>query len=89
MPFSSPNRSQRITRTFTELGFNVGKVPEDLWASMISYYNNNADMYHREEWENKGVHVNWWEVDAHMIGMPWRLKGYWQSRLMKMVEAWS
>jgi len=24
-----------------------------------------------------------------MIGMPWRLKRYWQSRLMKLVEAWT
>ena len=107
-------RSQRIKRTYTELGFSTGRVPgeleqekslcrllihhhyyictscvssyltirpllrsyiADLWTSFISYYNNNAEMYSREEWESKAaVHVNWWEVDAFMIGMPWRLK---------------
>ena len=83
------NRAHRVKRTFSELGFQVGRVPDDLWSSIISYYNNNAHNYHREEWERKGVHVNWWEVDAYMIGMPWKLKKYWQSRLMKLVEAWT
>ena len=84
------DRAHRVKRTFTELGFNVGKVPDDLWTSLISYYNNNKEMYAREEWESKNaVHVNWWEVDAFMIGMPWRLKKYWQSRLMELVERWT
>lgn len=83
------DRAHRVKRTFTELGFSVGRVPADLWTSLISYYNNNAEMYAREEWESKGVHVNWWEVDAFMIGMPWRLKRYWQTRLMRLVESWT
>ena len=83
------DRAHRVKRTFTELGFSKGRVPDDLWSSIISYYNNNAEMYAREEWDKKGVHVNWWEVDAFMIGMPWRLKRYWQTRLMKLVELWT
>ena len=83
------NRAHRVKRTFSELGFQVGRVPDDLWSSIVSYYNNNELNFHREEWERKGVHVNWWEVDAYMIGMPWKLKKYWQSRLMKLVEAWT
>ena len=84
------DRAHRVKRTFTELGFNVGRVPDDLWTSLITYYNNNEMNFHNEEWMKKGgVHVNWWEVDAYMIGIPWRLKRYWQTRLMKMVEVWS
>ena len=36
----------------------MGQVPDDLWSSIVSYYNNNQLSYHREEWERKGVHVN-------------------------------
>lgn len=82
-------RSKRVTRTFTELGFDKGRLPDDLWSSMSSYYYNNRNNKVREEWENKGMFVNWWEHDAYMIGMPWGLKRYWQSRLKHLVEAWS
>ena len=84
------DRAHRVKRTFTELGFAVGRVTDDLWASIVTYYNANEMNFHNEEWMKKGgVHVNWWEVDAYMIGIPWRLKRYWQSRLMKLVESWS
>jgi len=32
--------------------------------------------------------VNWWEHDPFLIGMPWGLKGYWQSRLRELVQNW-
>jgi hypothetical protein len=35
------DRAHRIQRTFTEFGFNKGKLPNDLWASISSYYYNN------------------------------------------------
>jgi hypothetical protein len=43
-----------------------------------------------EEWStgNKGYFVNWWEVTPYMIGIPWNLKRYWQSRLKDMVAKW-
>ncbi len=34
------------------------------------------------------VHVNWWEVDPLMVGMPWKLKWLWQLRLRQLVEKW-
>jgi len=83
------SRSRRVTRTFTELGFNKGRLPNDLWGSMNAYYYNNRNRKVREEWESKGPFVNWWEVDAFMIQMPWFLKRKWQSRLKQLVEAWS
>jgi hypothetical protein len=82
-------RSRRVTRTFTELGFNKGRLPDDLWGSINAYYYNNKNRMVREEWESKGPFVNWWEVDAFMIQMPWNLKRVWQSRLKVLVEAWS
>ena len=81
-------RSRKVRRTFTELGFNKGRLPYDLWGSILSYYYNNHNNKVREEWETKGFFVNWWEVDAYMIGMPWGLKGYWQTRLRALVEKW-
>jgi len=43
----------------------------------------------REEWDSRGLYVNWWDVDVYMIGMPWKLKTYWQRRLKELVEQWS
>jgi hypothetical protein len=47
-------RSKNIKRTFTDLGFTLGKLPRDLFGSMSAYYYNNADNKIREEWDNKG-----------------------------------
>jgi hypothetical protein len=68
------DRAHLIKRTFTEFGFNRRKLPQDLWNSLQTYYYNNRDHAVREEWETKGLFVNWWEVDPYMIVMPWELK---------------
>ena len=47
-------RAHRVTRTFTALGFNKGRLPMDLWTSMKTYYYNNANNLAREEWNDKG-----------------------------------
>lgn len=55
-------RSRNVKRTFTELGFTLGKLPPDLWGSMSSYYYNNRNSKFREEWAAKGPLpslINW------------------------------
>ena len=47
-------RSRKVTRTFTELGFSIGKLPLDLWGSMSTYYYNNRENKIVEEWDHKG-----------------------------------
>ena len=56
------NRHNRVSRTFSELGFKKGRLPDDVFASMGSFYYNNRFNKVREEWEGKGVFVNWWET---------------------------
>ena len=69
------HRSREVKRTFTELGFAKGRLPSDLYNSISTYYYNNRNNYALEEWgANKGIFVNWWEVDALVIIMPWKLK---------------
>ena len=84
-------RANAVQRTFTEFGFNKGKLPLDLWGSMSAYYYNNRAHKMNEEWSTgaKGYYVNWWEQNVYLIGMPWTLKRYWQSRLRELVEKWS
>ena len=48
-------RSRKVTRTFTELGFSKGKLPQDLWGSMSAYYYNNRNSKIKEEWDQKGM----------------------------------
>ena len=49
---------------------------------MYRYYYNNQLHLAKEEWNNKGVYVNWWEVQSYMIGMPWKLKTYVRIRVV-------
>lgn len=67
-------RAHRVKRTFTEFGFNKGRLPTDLFASMSAFYYNNQHHATIEEWGGKGVFVNWWERDVYFIAMPFKLK---------------
>eukprot|EP00578_Thalassiosira_sp_NH16_P024176 CAMPEP_0181101030 /NCGR_PEP_ID=MMETSP1071-20121207/13524_1 /TAXON_ID=35127 /ORGANISM="Thalassiosira sp., Strain NH16" /LENGTH=526 /DNA_ID=CAMNT_0023183829 /DNA_START=83 /DNA_END=1663 /DNA_ORIENTATION=- len=81
-----------VKRTFSALGFDKGRLPDDLYASLGSYYYNNRDPPHKglEEWgRHKGVFVNYWETDVNFIQIPWHLKRRWQTRLRELVEAWA
>eukprot|EP01034_Spumella_vulgaris_P023684 gene23684-29929_t len=82
-------RAHRVKRTFTEFGFNHGRLPPDLWASISAYHYNNRNHKVLEEWAPGGIFVNYWEADVFFIPMPWEIKKYWQSRLKTLVEAWS
>ena len=42
----------------------------------------------REEWEHKGVYVNFWEADPLLIALPWGLKTEWLFALKPLVEEW-
>lgn len=82
-------RHQRITRTFSPLGFKKGRLPNDVFASMSAFYYNNAQRIVREEWKARGVFVNWWETDVFFLQIPWDLKNSYQGRLRVMVEEWA
>jgi len=85
-------RHLQIKRTFSSLGYDKGRLPDDLYASLGAYYYNNRNPPHKvlEEWgRHKGVFVNYWETDVNFIQIPWHLKQRWQTRLREMVEAWT
>jgi len=71
------------------LGFKKARLPEDVFASIGSFYYNNRHNDVREEWNGKGVFVNWWETDCYFIQVPWDMKSIWQVRLRELVEAWA
>ena len=52
-------RHRRVTRTFSPLGFAKGRLPDDVFASMGAFYYNNRNYKVNEEWQGKGVFVNW------------------------------
>ncbi|KAL3816387.1 hypothetical protein ACHAXA_008357 [Cyclostephanos tholiformis] len=85
------NAHLQVKRTFTSLGFNKGRLPGDVFASMRAFYYNNRDPPHRlqEEWDNKGIFVNHWEADCNFIMVPWHLKQIWQARLKDVVQEWA
>jgi len=85
-------RHKVVTRTFSALAFNKGRLPDDMFASLGSYYYNNRHPPHKvlEEWgRHKGLFVNYWETDVNFVQIPWHLKKRWQGRLKEMVEAWT
>jgi len=78
-------RSRSVKRTFTEHGFgkaHLRDVDPVVWGSIQAYYRNNREHgAAREEWDDKGLYVNWWEVEPLVIQMPWALKTMWHDRL--------
>lgn len=82
-------RHNRVTRTFSPLGFKKGRLPKDVFASLAAFYYNNAQNVVREEWTHKGVFVNWWETDVLFLQIPWDMKKIYQGRLRTMVEEWA
>jgi hypothetical protein len=56
------DRSYLVQRTFTSLGFDTGRLPDDIFCSMLTYYYNNYANAYLEEWVGM-YHVNWWEAD--------------------------
>lgn len=57
-------RHERVTRTFSPLGFAKGRLPDDVFAYVGAFYYNNRRNRVREEWKGKGVFVNWWETEG-------------------------
>ncbi|KAL3911976.1 MAG: hypothetical protein SGARI_001385 [Bacillariaceae sp.] len=82
-------RHSRVTRTFSGLGFKKGRLPKDVFGSIGAFYYNNAQSVTHEEWDNRGVFVNWWEADVMFVQIPWGLKLIYQGRLKDLVEEWA
>jgi hypothetical protein len=59
-----------VIRTFTETGFDIGELPKDLFASMLTYYYNSYNNTYVEEWPGM-VHINWWETASLLVTPPW------------------
>jgi hypothetical protein len=82
-------KHKMVDRTFSSLGFAKGKLPDDVFANMAAFYYNNRNNVVNEEWEGKGVFVNWWETDVKFVSIPWDTKRKWQIRLSELVSAWA
>lgn len=83
------SKHKKVARTFSSLGFAKGRLPDDVFANMGAFYYNNRNNVVHEEWEGKGVFVNWWESNIKFVSIPWNLKERWQLRLMDLVSAWA
>jgi len=83
------SKHKMVPRTFSSLGFAKGRLPDDVFANMAAFYYNNRDNAVNEEWEGKGVFVNWWETDVKFVSIPWEIKTKWQLRLMELVSEWA
>jgi hypothetical protein len=53
------NRSKQVIRTFTRFGFDKGRLPEDIYGSMLTYLYNNRHSRYIEDWpvrrEKRGI----------------------------------
>lgn len=83
------DRHKMVARTFSSLGFAKGKLPDDVFANMGAFYYNNRNNIVNEEWDGKGLFVNWWDTDVKFLPIPWAMKQRWQLRLSDMVSEWS
>lgn len=79
---------KQVKRTFSELGFKVGRLPPAVWSSISAYYYNNREHFTFEEQVGASVFINWWESPCYFLGMPWGLKNRWQQSLLLLVQNW-
>jgi len=82
-------KHKNVKRTFSSLGFAKGRLPDDVFANMGAFYYNNQHYVVNEEWNGKGLFVNWWETDIKFVAIPGGIKLPWQLRLMELVSEWS
>ena len=80
------DRSRTVVRSFSPSGFGKGDLSvldPYVWGSVQAYYHNNrAHGAVREEWDFKGLYVNWWEAEPLVLQMPWGLKTMWHGESM-------
>ena len=85
------NRARVVKKAYTATGSQVADVPPAVWASVSSYYFNNAHASMPEGWLAwaEHVNVNFWESRPDIIAVPPRVKAAWQAGLMAGVSAWA
>lgn len=77
-----------MTSPLHQRGFDKIEIPRKVWSSIQTYYYNNRHNFAREEWDNKGYYVNWWESDPFIVPPPFGLKAKWQDQLQPYAEEW-
>jgi hypothetical protein len=85
---ASMTNLRRVRRTFSKMGFGLGRLPNDLWASMKAYYHNNRDNTVMEFWTPQSVITNSYDSPTHMAHVPFGLRAYWQERIQGIVGQW-
>ena len=85
------NRARAVKKAYTATGSQVANVPPAVWASVSSYYFNNAHASMPEGWLAwaEHVNVNFWDSRPDIIAVPPRVKAAWQAGLMAGVSAWA
>jgi len=63
MNFDQP-RSQH---NYTKVGFRKQKLPEDVYAIIKTFYENNKDKPHLENWPAGNTYTNHWDSPTEMI----------------------
>ena len=66
------NRARTVKKAYTATGSQVMDVPPAVWASVSSYYFNNAHASMPEGWLAwaEHVNVNFWESRPQIIAVP-------------------
>ena len=85
---SSANSLKKVKRTFSKMGFELGRLPKDLWASMATFYYNNKERSIVEFWTRNDVITNHYDVESEMTFVPFGLRACWQIRIQNIVANW-
>lgn len=83
-------RARVVKKKYTPTGSHVTDVPPAVWASVSTYYFNNAHAGFPEGWLETAEHVNvnFWDSRPDIIAVPARVKREWQAGLMAGVSDW-
>lgn len=57
----------RMQHNYTVIGFKKTRVPDAIWAPLLSFFHQNRDREKMEDWPAGSTYVNHWVSPSYMI----------------------
>jgi len=83
------NRDQPgVHAKFTKLGYEIRRMPTDLFKKLRDFWNVNRHRMTLEEWDANNHHVNYWEAPSYTLWLPDDIQMDLRNTLRPQLEDW-
>eukprot|EP00009_Paramoeba_aestuarina_P007071 CAMPEP_0201522686 /NCGR_PEP_ID=MMETSP0161_2-20130828/18494_1 /ASSEMBLY_ACC=CAM_ASM_000251 /TAXON_ID=180227 /ORGANISM="Neoparamoeba aestuarina, Strain SoJaBio B1-5/56/2" /LENGTH=327 /DNA_ID=CAMNT_0047921603 /DNA_START=156 /DNA_END=1139 /DNA_ORIENTATION=- len=76
------------TPTFTDVGYKIVNLPENVWGEIKDYWKNNRHNMKLERWDQENHHVNHWQSPSYMLWLPHKTQRLLKIEAQKILEEW-